>query len=310
MRQVRLPTERDFDRARVAVRQTLRPTPLLELPGNRWLKLESQQPSGAFKVRGAIAALSRIPAGSKIVTASAGNHAIGVAWAAANLGQHATIVVPANASPRKLDILHDMGANVVAVGESFEDAEAHALRLADEGLTYISAYNDPHVIAGQGTIVDELVKQIDDDFMIVVPVGGGGLISGIVTRASTTPNRTIKVVGVEAKASQAISASVKAGEVVQVDIADTLADGLAGNLEIGSITVDILSRLTPVFMTVDEIQIREAIRTLYLQHDLTAEGAAATAFAAMKQIRVDMPVVAILSGRNIANETLHEIVAN
>src|SRR5699024_8902599 len=107
-----LPTERDFDRARVAVRQTLKPTPLVKLAGNRWLKLESQQPSGAFKVRGAIAALSRIPAGSKIVTASAGNHAIGVAWAAANLKQQATIVVPANASPRKLDILHDMGANI------------------------------------------------------------------------------------------------------------------------------------------------------------------------------------------------------
>lgn len=310
MRQVKLPTERDFDRARVAVRQTLKPTPLVKLAGNRWLKLESQQPSGAFKVRGAIAALSRIPAGSKIVTASAGNHAIGVAWAAANLKQQATIVVPANASPRKLDILHDMGANIVEIGESFDDAENHALQLAAEGLTYISAYNDPHVIAGQGTIVDELVQQIDGDFVIVVPVGGGGLISGIVTRVNTTPDRNITVIGVEASASRAISASVEAGEVVQVEIGETLADGLAGNLEQGSITVDILRKHTPLFMTVDEAEIRSAIRTLYLQHDLTAEGAAATAFAAMKQLRMDLPVVALLTGRNIASETLREIVAS
>ena len=310
MRQVKLPTERDFDRARVAVRQTLKPTPLVKLAGNRWLKLESQQPSGAFKVRGAIAALSRIPAGSKIVTASAGNHAIGVAWAAANLKQQATIVVPANASPRKLDILHDMGANIVEIGESFDDAENHALQLAAEGLTYISAYNDPHVIAGQGTIVDELVQQIDGDFVIVVPVGGGGLISGIVTRVNTTPDRNITVIGVEASASRAISASVEAGEVVQVEIGETLADGLAGNLEQGSITVDILRKHTPLFMTVDEAEIRSAIRTLYLQHDLTAEGAAATAFAAMKQLRMDLPVVALLTGRNIAAETLREIVTS
>lgn len=310
MRQVKLPTERDFDRARVAVRQTLKPTPLVKLAGNRWLKLESQQPSGAFKVRGAIAALSRIPAGSKIVTASAGNHAIGVAWAAANLKQQATIVVPANASPRKLDILHDMGANIVEIGESFDDAENHALQLAAEGLTYISAYNDPHVIAGQGTIVDELVQQIDGDFVIVVPVGGGGLISGIVTRVNTTPDRNITVIGVEASASQAISASVEAGEVVQVEIDETLADGLAGNLEQGSITVDILRKYTPLFMTVDEAEIRSAIRTLYLQHDLTAEGAAATAFAGMQQLRMDLPVVALLTGRNIAGETLREIVAS
>src|SRR5690606_18772359 len=100
------------------------------------------------------------------------------------------------------------------------------------------------------------------------------------------------------------------GEVVQVEIGETLADGLAGNLEQGSITVDILRKHTPLFMTVDEAEIRSAIRTLYLQHDLTAEGAAATAFAAMKQLRLDLPVVALLTGRNIAAETLREIVTS
>ena len=310
MRTVKLPTERDFDRARVAVRHHLRPTPLLALPGNRWLKLESQQPSGAFKVRGAVAALSRLPKGTRLVTASAGNHAIGVAWAAANLGHHATIVVPATASPRKLDILHDMGANVVTTGSSFEDAEVHALHLAGEGLMYISPYNDPHVIAGQGTIIDELLAQIAGDFTLVVPVGGGGLISGVALRAAAIRDRSITIIGVEAAASRAVSASVAAGQVVDVEVSDTLADGLAGNLEPGSTTVDILIKTQPTFMVVNETEITAAIRKLYRDHDLTAEGAAATAYAAMLQIRLQTPVVGLLTGRNIATETLNAIVRN
>jgi threonine dehydratase len=308
MRNVKMPTDRDFERARVAVRQHLRPTPLLPLPGNRWLKLEAQQPSGAFKVRGAIAALSRLPKGTRIVTASAGNHAIGVAWAAATLGQQATIVVPANASPRKLDILHDMGANVVPIGESYDDAEAHALELASQGLMYVSPYNDPHVIAGQGTIIDELLPEFKGDFTVVVPVGGGGLISGIAMRAAAIKDRTIHIIGVEAAASLAVSTAVAAGHVVQVEVEDTLADGLAGNLEPGSITVDILAKLDPTFMSVEETEIIAAIRRLYHDHDLVAEGAAATSFAGMQAIRMNMPVVALLTGRNIARDVLAGIV--
>lgn len=310
MRKVNLPTDRDFERARVAVRQHLRPTPLVPLPGNRWLKLESQQPSGAFKVRGAVAALSRVPKGTRIVTASAGNHAIGIAWAASTLGQLATIVVPANASPRKLDILYDMGANVVPIGESYDDAEAHALELAAQGLMYVSPYNDPHVIAGQGTIIDELLTQIEGDFAVVVPVGGGGLISGVAMRAAAIKDRTIDVIGVEAAASRAVSTAVAAGHVVQVDVEETLADGLAGNLEPGSITVDILAKLNPTFMSVEEPEIVAAIRRLYKEHDLIAEGAAATAFAGMQAIRMNIPVVALLTGRNIARDVLAGIVAN
>lgn len=309
MRTVRLPTEQDFDRARVAVRQHLRPTPLVSLPGNRWLKLESQQPSGAFKVRGAIAALSRVPKGTRIVTASAGNHAIGVAWSAANLGLQATIVVPETASPRKLDILHDMGANVVTIGTSFDDAENHALELASQGVLYISAYNDPHVIAGQGTIIDELLTQIEGDFAVIVPVGGGGLISGVARRAAAIKDRTIHVIGVEAAASRAVSTAVAAGHVVHVDVEETLADGLAGNLEEGSITVSMLASLNPTFMSVEESEIVEAIRRLYKEYDLIAEGAAATSFAGMQSIRMDVPVVALLTGRNIARDTLADIVA-
>lgn len=302
MRQVQQPTESDFNRARVAVRMHLQPTRLMPLPGNRWLKLESRQPAGAFKVRGAIAALSRVPSGAHIVTASAGNHAIGVTWSAEKLGHRATIVVPENVSPRKLEILDEMGANVVQIGTSFEEAEAHALQLADEGGIYISAYNDPHVIAGQATVLEELLQQLPGDFTVIVPVGGGGLVAGIAMRAARVSDRNITVIGVEAAASQAVSTSVAAGEVVEVPIGETLADGLAGNLEPGSVTVDILKMHTPTFVTVDEPEIAAAIRSLYVDHDLIAEGAAATSYAVMQSMDVSGPVVAVITGRNIARE--------
>lgn len=309
MREVRQPTESDFDRARVAVRMHLQPTRLMPLSGSRWLKLESRQPAGAFKVRGSIAALSRLPAGSHIVTASAGNHAIGVAWSAEKLGHRATIVVPENVSPRKLDVLREMNANVVRIGNSFDDAEAHALHLADEGGIYVSAYNDPHVIAGQATVLDELLRQIDGDFSVIVPVGGGGLIAGIAQRAARVRERNVSVIGVEAEVSQAVSASVAAGELVEVPIGETLADGLAGNIEAGSITVDILQANPPTFVTVSEDQIRAAIRALYVEHDLVAEGAAATSYAAMQTLDIRGPVVALITGRNIAKDIHQKCVS-
>lgn len=308
LRKVQLPTEHDFSRARVAVRQHLSPTRLMPLPGNLWLKLESRQPVGAFKVRGAVAAVSRLPAGSRVVTASAGNHAIGVAWAAIKLGQQATIVVPGNVSTRKLEILQEMDAEVVQIGTSFDDAEAHALQLAESGITYISAYNDPHVIAGQATVLEELLSEIEGDFTVIVPVGGGGLIAGVAARAAKVTDRTISVVGVEAEASQAVSASVAAGKVIDVPIGETLADGLAGNLEPDSITVDILKQYPPTFSTVTEAQIRAAIRELYADHDLVAEGAAATSYAAMKSLEIDGPVVALITGRNIERDTLEAVI--
>lgn len=309
MRAVQQPTEHDLTRARVAVRQHLQPTRMMALPGGRYLKLETRQPTGAFKVRGAIAALSRLPKGASVVTASAGNHAIGVAWSAQALGHSATIVVPGNVSPAKLAILQEMDADIVQMGSSYDDAEQHALDLAAAGARYISAYNDPHVIAGQATVLDELLDQLEGDFTVVVPVGGGGLISGIALRAARVTDRTITVVGVEAEASQAVSSSVAAGHVVEVQVSETLADGLAGNLEPGSITVDILKQHPPVFATVSEARIRVAIREIYHQHDLVMEGAAATSYAAMQAMPAQAgPVVALLTGRNIALDVLREIV--
>lgn len=308
MRQVSKPTEHDFTLARKAVKKHLQPTPLVRMSDNRWLKLEVQQPTGAFKVRGAISVLSRLPADADIVTASAGNHAIGIAWSAQKIGLQATIVVPETVSLAKLGILQEIGANIVQVGTSFDDAEKYALAHADEGAHYISAYNDPHVIAGQATILDELLDQIEGDFTVIVPVGGGGLISGIVMRAATVTDRTIRVIGVEAEASRAVSASLAAGRVVDVEVGETLADGLAGNIEQGSVTVDILREHPAEFLAVSETQIRAAIRELSLDHDLVAEGSAATSYAAMQSVTTSEPVVVLITGRNIATDIFQEIV--
>lgn len=310
MRHVQQPTRMDMDRARIAVRQHLHPTPLLAISRYQWLKLDSQQPSGAFKVRGAVAALSRLPSGSHVVTASAGNHAIGVAWAAGTLGHQATIVVPGNASPRKLEILEDMGVNIIPIGTSYDEAEAHALQLAEEGLIYISAYNDPHVIAGQGTILDELVDRIEGNFTVMVPVGGGGLASGIALRAGMIPDRTIRIIGVEAEASQAVSTAVRERHIVPVEVHETLADGLAGNLEEGAITPTILREHGVEFVTVSEGQIENALRTLYLHHDLRAEGAAAVSYAAMQMLDIEGDVVSLITGRNIDDSVLSRIISS
>lgn len=308
MRTVKQPTSMDMDRARVAVRQHLKPTPLLAISNCEWLKLDSQQPTGAFKVRGAIASLSRLPRGARIVTASAGNHAIGIAWAADTLGHRATIVVPATASPRKLSILEEMGANVVRFGESYDAAEQHALDLAASGLTYVSAYNDPHVIAGQGTMLDEIADQISEDFTVFVPVGGGGLASGIALRAAAMTDRNIRVIGVETVASVAVSSAVRAGRTEEIPIYDSIADGLVGNLEAGSVTADILRELGTELVSVTEQQIEQAIRTMYFHHDLRAEGAGAVAFAAMKSMNISGAQVAIVSGRNIDEMLLKSIL--
>lgn len=308
MRSVPLPTFGDMNAASRAVQTYLEPTPLVQMNASWWLKLESQQPIGSFKIRGAIAALDRLKKGTKVVTASAGNHALGVAWAAAQTGNEAMIVVPENASSRKLDLLQEMDAHIILHGDSFEEAERKAMSMQSDSCIYISAYNDPHVIAGQATIVDELCGQLPGDFTVVAPVGGGGLAAGIALGASYENYRSIRVIGVEAEHSPAVSAALAAGHTVEVLISDTLADGLAGNLEPGSITVSLLARYGVQMVRVSEAEIAWAMRNLYVEHDIVAEGAAAVSWAAMNRLDLPGPVVGIISGRNVTEATLRRIL--
>ena len=291
------------------IRPYLAPTPLIESPAlgpGALLKLETLQPTGSFKVRGALAALTRIGPGERVVTASAGNHALGVAWAAATLGVEATVVVAETASPAKLAALERLPVELVRHGAAYEEAERHALALVAEGRRYVSAYNDPDVIAGGGTLGLELPA---GPLTIVCPVGGGGLCAGVALWASTVPGA--RVLGVEAAVSQAVSAALTAGRVVPIQVGPTLADGLAGNLELGSVTVELIRAHVAEIVAVTEAELEEAIRFLAREHGLVAEGAGAAAAAALLAGRVEGGgrAVALVTGRNIEPKTLARVLA-
>lgn len=303
VRPVVLPDAGDLAAARTVVAAHLAPTPLIdsELVGGS-LKLETLQPTGAFKVRGALAALSRLPAGERAVTASAGNHGLGVAWAAGALDRPATVVVAQNASPAKIEALRATGVDLVLHGRGYDDAEAHALSLAG---TFVSAYNDRDVIAGQATIGSELPH---GPLCVVAPAGGGGLLSGLAAWAAERGD--VRVVGVEAVVSPALSAAVAAGEVVQVSVGETLADGLAGNLEPGSVTVAGVADVELV--SVGEDELADAMRALARHHGLVVEGAAAAGVAAVRAGRVKPRagerLVVVLTGRNVALDVLADVL--
>jgi len=314
-RRVAEPTVDDLRTAEAVVREGLAPTPLVAAPAlgpGVLLKVETVQPTGSFKVRGALAAVAQARPGEHVVTVSAGNHGLGVAQAAALLGRSATVVVPENASRAKVDRLRPFPVDLVLAGDGYDAAEAHALDLARGGGLFVSPYNDPNVIAGQRTIAVEIGRALDGPLTIVVPVGGGGLVAGVALWAAGRDD--VRVVGVEAAASRAMSAAVRAGGVVDVPIGATLADGMAGNVEAGSVTVAIAARHVDAWVAVDEDELRAAIRLLAFDSGLVAEGAGAAATAAVLAGRVadDRPgarVVALVSGRNITPEALREVLA-
>ena len=289
MRAVRVPDASEIPAAGAIVREHLAVTPVIPAPllgPDTWLKLESLQPTGSFKVRGALVAVTAALARdrrSSIVTASAGNHGLGIAYAADRLGATATIVVPANASEAKLAAIERFAVALVRHGTSYDEAEAHALALAGAGASFVSPYNDPDVISGQGTIVAEVLEQVPDVATIVTPVGGGGLASGIGLAATTAPGsgRRIRVVGVEAAQSPAWRSALDAGRPVSITAGPTLADGLAGNFESGSVTFDLVRRTIADVVTVTEDEIATAMRFLAREHGLIAEGSAAVGVAAL-----------------------------
>jgi threonine dehydratase len=321
-RTVPYPTDDDFAAARAVVSRYLTPTPLIPSAVRRrgWLKLESFQPTGSFKVRGALAALAAAPADRQVLSASAGNHALGLAFAAKTLDRRVQVVVPETASAAKLEALRALPVQLVTHGESFDEAEMWAVSRADApagDVAFISPYNDPRVIAGQATILDEIVAQAPHDrpLTVVAGAGGGGLLSGLGLRASqlTSDARPIRVIGVETAASPAISTAIEAGQTEVIEIEPSLADGLAGNLEEGSITVPLIARHVAELVQVTEDDIAAAIRWLVKHHGVVAEGAGAVPVAALltgivDEAYLDGEVVAVISGRNIALDTLADVL--
>ena len=325
-RAVALPTPADLEHARSIVLAELSPTPLIPSPAagpGVWLKLETFQPTGSFKVRGALAACAALPTGSHIVTASAGNHGLGMGWASGRLGIPTTIVVATTASPAKRDAIARMPVELILHGTSVDAAEFFAMDLAADparAATYVSPYNDPRVIAGQSTLLDEVVAQHPGDgsgrprpLTVIAGVGGGGLVAGLALRARelSTPERPIRVVGIEAAESTALSAAVAAGDTIEIPIGDTIADGLSGNLEPGTITAGIIAANDVRLATAAESDIHAAVRWLARNHGLIAEGAGATPLAALLSGtlgELEGDVVVVISGRNIALPKLASIL--
>jgi threonine dehydratase len=313
-RGVRPPTREQLAAAANVVKSTLAATPVVaasDLGRQAWLKVETLQPTGSFKIRGALAAMAAAPDGP-VVTASAGNHGLALARAAGLLGREATVVVAADASRAKVTRLSRMPVSLVERGAGYLEAEEAALELASRGATFVSPYNDPDVIAGQRTLGLELDRQLGGPMTVVVPVGGGGLLAGLALWAAERGD--VRVIGVEAAASTAFSASLAAGRVVEVAIGETIADGLAGGLEPGSVTVDIVRDSGVVDMvTVDEDELLAAVAELHREHGLVVEGAGAAAVAAVKAGKgapPDGPVVALVTGRNVTDEVLRRALGD
>jgi threonine dehydratase len=286
-----------------------------------WLKLESLQESHAFKVRGAFnavlhllerdntAAAGQPPRG--VVTASAGNHGVALAWAAHEAGLKAVVYTPADASATKLDAIRRYDADLRPVARNYDEAERLALQCAaDERMVFISPYDHPDVIAGGGTVGLEIVEDLPQADVIVVPVGGGGLISGIATvAAAAAPNA--RVVGVEAALNPAFRAALEHGRVVEIPVFPTIADGLAGNLAADTMTFDIIRRLVAEMTVVSDDEMRAGIRDLIAHERLVAEGAGVAGVAAVMNRRVVRPgerAAVVVSGGNIDAERLRDVL--
>jgi threonine dehydratase len=307
---VSAPSRAEIERAAVRIGTHLRATPLIESPQlEAFLKLETLQPTGSFKVRGAVAALSCLGPPRRVVAASAGNHGLGVAWASEILGIESTVVVPTTASPAKLEALERFPARLVRYGSSYDEAEARALELCAAGSRYVSPYNDREVIAGAGSVALELFAQAEGPLTIVCPVGGGGLCAGVSLAAAGRAGT--RVIGVEAEASRAVSTALAAGSIRPIVVGTTLADGLAGNLEPDSVTVELIRAHTHSVISVSEGEISGAIRFLLTEHGVVAEGAGAAATAAVLAGRVaeSATVVALVTGRNIDGRDLAAILS-
>jgi threonine dehydratase len=315
MRAVARPGPEHLEAAWKVVRRFLPVTPLVAAPqlGPAVLaKLETLQPTGSFKVRGGLAAVAATvdeDPGRSVVTASAGNHGLGVAYAAAKLGARATVVVPTGASAAKVAALHEFDVRLVLHGEGYREAETHALELAErEGSRYVSPYNDPDVIAGQSTLARELHEQAPDLELVVVPSGGGGLLSGVSIGLEGTG---VRVVGVESEASPSMSTAIAAGTIVPIMVEPSVADGLAGNLEPGAVTVDIAREYGVSVLTVSEADIRSAMAFAPTKMGLVLEGAGAVGVAALRTGVItpgERPTAVLLTGRNVAPKVLSEVL--
>ena len=305
-------------RAGNVLRDVVRKTDLVYAPKLRpgtdlYLKTENLQITGSFKIRGAYYKMSRLSKEERargVVACSAGNHAQGVALAAQKSGIKSVICLPDGAPISKIEATRSYGAEICLVDGVYDDAYKKALSLSEEiGYTFLHPFDDEDVIAGQGTIALEIEDQLPDLDAIIVPIGGGGLISGIAyTMKAINPN--VKIYGVQAKGAPSMLNSVRDHEIEELPAVSTIADGIAVKKP-GSLTYDICSRYVDEIVTVSDDEISAAILALMEQHKLVTEGAGAAAVAAAMFGKIDLQgkkTVCLLSGGNIDVTILSRVI--
>ena len=298
----------------VAIQTDVLYAPKLKKGVELYLKTENLQITGSFKVRGAYYKMSTLTDEEKsrgVVACSAGNHAQGVALAAQKNGIKSVICLPDGAPISKVEATRSYGAEICLVEGVYDDAYNKALELRDkEGYTFIHPFDDPDVIAGQGTIALELAEQLPDMDAVIVPIGGGGLISGIAyTIKALNPN--VKVYGVQASGAPSMLNSINDSHIERLDSVFTIADGIAVK-EPGTLTYELCSKYVDEIVTVNDDEIAAAILALMEQHKLVTEGAGAVAVAAAMFGKVDLEgkkAVCILSGGNIDVTILSRVIA-
>jgi threonine dehydratase len=313
-------TADDVERARRALAPYLRPTPLRRAFCVRepaaWLKLESWQPTGSFKVRGAtnvLLSLTEAERARGVAAASAGNHALGVAFATGAVGGslQATLFVPDTAPAAKVDKLRTFPVRVEQGGATYDDAHARAVAYVREtGATYVHAFDDTRTAAGQGTVGLEILDDLPSVGHILVPVGGGGLISGLAV-AVKARHPEVRVIAVQPAASPALSESWRLGRpLYEFPAGPTVADGLAGG--IGDLVFNHRGQIDDV-VEVSESEIEEAMVALLAQDQVVAEGAGAVGIAALRSGRFrpgdDRPVAVVITGANVDARVLARLLA-
>jgi len=307
-----------FERACEIVKRVTRPTDLIEsdyysdLTGAKvYLKPENMQRTGAYKVRGAyykISTLSDEARAKGLITASAGNHAQGVAYAAKCYGCKAVIVMPTTTPLIKVNRTKALGAEVILHGDVYDEACGHALQLAKEhGYTFIHPFDDPAVATGQGTIAMEIYKELPLVDIILVPVGGGGLATGVSTLAKLL-NPRIRVIGVEPEGAACLTASLKAGKVVTLPTVSTIADGTAVKTP-GSVVFPYLQKNLDSVITVPDQELVEAFLDMVENHKMIVENSGLLSVAALRHIDCrGKKIACVLSGGNMDVITMSSVV--
>ncbi len=315
-------TIKDIRKAQNVIKKYARKTPMIQsmfmtakTGGEVYLKLENMQLTGSFKFRGAFNKISQLTQKEKdygVIACSAGNHAQGVALTAKLLGIKSTIVMPKGAPKAKVDATRGYGAEVILEGDQFDDSKEFCEKYAKEhNITYIPPYDDKEVMVGQGTIGLEILDEIWDVDTVIVPVGGGGLISGVaVALKSFNPN--IKVIGVQAQNCHGMTASFKERKKVFHDEAPTIADGCHVSYP-GDLTFDVVNKIVDDMVLVTETEIELAIKDLIQRTKIVVEGAGGLSTAAVLSGKVDnyikdKKVVLIVSGGNVDLDRIENIV--